>query len=143
MQITPYRLLQFATLVVVTALLGSLYLGTQFEPCVLCWYQRITMFPQAVILGVAVWRKDLSVYLTAIPLLIVGWLISVYHNVLYYNHNFFGDSSFYMPCSTSGASCTERYIELGGFITIPLMSFAAHTLALIALIWMARLVRAK
>lgn len=143
MRPTPLRLLQFATLVVVVALVGSLYLGTQFEPCVLCWYQRITLFPQVVILGVALWRKDTSVQLAAILLLAVGWLISLYHNVLYYNRNFFGDSSFFMPCSTTGASCTERYLELAGFLTIPLMSFLAHSLALAALIWMARLVRAK
>ncbi len=39
-----------------------------YIPCVLCWYQRIAMYPLVVILGVAVWRRDAQVWRTVVPI---------------------------------------------------------------------------
>ena len=43
-----------AWLVALTATLGALFLGEVMGvlPCVLCWYQRIAMFPLVIILAV-------------------------------------------------------------------------------------------
>lgn len=107
------------------AVLGSLFFSEvmKFEPCVLCWYQRIAMFPLAVIFAVGFWKKDPGVRGYAWPFIIIGVLIAVYHNLLYYG---FIPKSI-TPC-TAGVSCTEQPFELLGFITIPFLSLTVFVL---------------
>lgn len=104
------------------ATLGSLYFSEilKYPPCTLCWYQRIAMYPIVVLLLVSILTKDKTVYRYVLPLSITGTLISFYHNLLYYN--IIKDSI--IPCA-SGVSCTTKYIEYFGFITIPLLAFVA------------------
>src|SRR5688572_21326008 len=73
--------LQLAFLVALVATLGSLWLseGAHFVPCRLCWYQRIAMYPMAVILGVAAFRRDVAVRVYALPVVAIGATISVWH----------------------------------------------------------------
>ncbi|GAA6752815.1 disulfide bond formation protein B [Thermus antranikianii] len=63
------------------ATLGSLYYSEVrlFLPCELCWYQRIFMYPQAVLLGLALWRQDLSIWPYALTLSLIGGSISTLH----------------------------------------------------------------
>ncbi len=110
-----------AWLVATTAMLGSLYLSeiADFVPCPLCWYQRICMYPLALILGIAAIRRDRDVRVYAIPLASVGAVIAVYHSWI----------QAYPPSSGSAfctleAPCTERYIWEFGFVSIPLMALA-------------------
>ncbi len=102
----------------------SLSLSEVFHlvPCVLCWYQRICMYPQPVIIGVALARKDKAWPYTALPLLIVGWLIAAYHSLLQWH--IIPDSL--APCMT-GVSCTTKQINWFGFLTIPFMSWIAFS----------------
>jgi disulfide bond formation protein DsbB len=81
------------------------------------------MYPLAVILAVGWWRKNKEIHVYALPLSIVGWLVAVYHNLLYYH--LIGQQTF---ACTLGASCSERYIHWLGFITIPLLSLTAFTI---------------
>ena len=106
------------------AMLGSLFFSEilKLPPCILCWYQRICLYPLVVILAVGILRKDKRVYEYALPLGFVGWLISIYHNLLYYK--ILPESV--APC-TQGISCTTKQIELFGFVTIPLMAFLAFS----------------
>lgn len=106
------------------AMLGSLYFSeiAKYPPCVLCWYQRIAMYPLVAIFAVGVLKKDKNVDLYAWPLVIVGWLISVYHNLLYYN--ILPEAA--APC-IQGVSCTTKFIEWFGFVTIPFLSLLAFT----------------
>ncbi len=102
-----------------------------FLPCELCWLQRIFIFPQVFLFGVALWNKDRKVIRYALPLLCVGFLISVYQNFIYY----FGNSN--TICDTSGVSCFQHLVsEFGGYISIPMLSltsfFVLLTLLLIA-----------
>ena len=101
---------------------GSLFLSDvmMLPPCVLCWYQRIAMYPLSILLAVGIVRRDLGVRLYALPLAAIGLVIAIYHNLLYYDVI----PESIMPC-TSGVSCTSRQIELLGFITIPLLSLTA------------------
>src|SRR5690606_33844852 len=48
------------------ATLGSLYFSEVrgFEPCTLCWYQRILMYPIVLISGVALFQKNARIALT-------------------------------------------------------------------------------
>lgn len=104
------------------ATLGSLYFSEilKYPPCTLCWYQRIAMYPIVILLLVSILTKDKTVYRYVLPLSITGTLISLYHNLLYYN--VIKDNI--IPCAT-GVSCTTRYVEYFGFITIPLLAFIA------------------
>lgn len=106
----------------VIATAGSLFFSEvmQLPPCVLCWYQRIAMYPMAVILGVAIVRRDPAGRIYCLPLAAIGTAIAIYHNLLYYR--LIPESI--TPC-TSGVSCTTRQIEWLGFITIPLLSLVA------------------
>lgn len=122
MSMAPAMSTRASFLVSLLATLGSLFLGEvlKYPPCTLCWYQRICMYPVAVIFGVALWSDARDHLKYAIPLLACGLLISGYHNLLYYG--VIPDSI--TPCS-QGVSCTSKQIELLGFITIPLMALVS------------------
>jgi disulfide bond formation protein DsbB len=108
----------------IVAMLGSLYFSEirHFPPCVLCWYQRICMYPLVVIIFVGILRMDKKNYLYVLPLSIIGWCISLYHNLLYYKIL----PEALAPCR-AGISCTTKFFAWFGFITIPLLSFIAFT----------------
>lgn len=115
-------ILYFAFFVALIATLGSLFFSEilHFPPCVLCWYQRIAMYPLVAIFAVGIIRKDKNVDFYAWPLIISGSLIGLYHNLLYYNVL----SEALAPC-IAGISCTTKFIQWLGFITIPFLSLAA------------------
>ena len=106
------------------AMSGSLYFSDVmgFIPCMLCWYQRIAMYPLVLILAVAFLRSDPAVWRFAIPLPVVGLAISIYHVLLQYN-----PSVEIVACST-GVSCSARYLAVFGFVSIPTMAGAAFLL---------------
>ncbi len=106
------------------AMLGSLYFSEvlKYPPCVLCWWQRIAIYPMVLLLAVGIIRKDRAVFFYTMPVLVVGWFISLYHNLLYYK--IIPDTL--APCSL-GVSCTTRFIQWFGFITIPFLAFTALT----------------
>ncbi len=108
----------------IVATIGSLYFSDilGYAPCVLCWYQRICMYPLVFLLAIGYIRKDTKLYTYTLPLVLLGWMIALYHCLLYYK---------ILPASIEtckfGISCTTKYIEYFGFITIPLLSFTAFT----------------
>jgi disulfide bond formation protein DsbB len=95
----------------------------EYQPCVLCWYQRICLFPLVLILAAGLFPAfDKSVIKYALPLTIAGGLTAFYHTLLYAGiipENL-------QPCS-KGVSCTEKYFELFGFVSIPMLSFLAFS----------------
>ncbi|MBA3010945.1 MAG: disulfide bond formation protein B [Proteobacteria bacterium] len=112
--------LLFLTWIIVTAAtLGSLFFShvMAFAPCVLCWYQRICLFPLVIILATGLFPFDKRVVNYALPLAIAGWFTALYHNLLYSKII----PQELQPCS-QGVSCTEKYIDLFGFLTIPMLS---------------------
>lgn len=113
------------------ATLGSLFFSEvmNYPPCVLCWYQRICMYPLVLIFLVGLLPLNRMVFKFSIPLVATGWAIGLYHNLLYYK--ILPKSA--APCA-KGISCTTTYIQWGGFITIPLLSFVAFTILLALLI---------
>ena len=103
-----------------------------FLPCYLCWYQRIFLFPMVFIFGVAIWHKDRKIVKYVLPLLSVGFIISVYQNFIYY----FADTGT-LPCDASGVSCYQQLIsEFGGYISIPMLALTSF-LALITTVLVA------
>ena len=116
-------LLYSAWIIALVATVGSLFFSEvmQLPPCVLCWYQRIAMYPLVIIIGVGIITRDGSRMKNyALPICLIGLAISVYHNLLYYNLM----PESIAPCA-EGVSCTSRQIEWLGFITIPLMALTA------------------
>lgn len=117
----PY--LAFAQALV--AMLGSLYFSEIMDlpPCKLCWFERIAMYPLVPILIVGILKKDRDVGLYTLPLVIFGFIIAIYHNLLYWK--ILPES--YAPCQL-GVSCTTKFFEWFGFITIPLMALTAFVI---------------
>lgn len=113
------------------ATLGSLYFSEvmKLPPCVLCWFQRIMLYPLIFIIGMGIARKDPDLPYYVLPLSITGLLIAAYHNLLYYG--IIPESI--TPCST-GISCTTRQIEIFGFITIPILSLVTFAFITISMI---------
>ncbi len=111
-----------AWVVALVATAGSLFFSEvmQLPPCVLCWYQRIAMYPLVVVIAAGIVTRDGRFRFYALPLALMGLAVSVYHNLLYYG--IIPESI--TPC-TEGISCTSRQIEWLGFITIPLMALTA------------------
>ncbi len=111
--------------------LGSLFFSEimEFPPCALCWYQRIFMFPLVILLLVGLFPFDKSIVKYALPLAIVGWGFAFYHTLLY--SGFIPESL--QPCS-QGVSCSETYIDLFGFLTIPMLSLISFS-TLVALLF--------
>jgi disulfide bond formation protein DsbB len=121
-----------AWVVALVATVGSLFFSEVMllPPCVLCWYQRIAMYPLVVILGVGIILGDRRVKFYALPVALAGLVVAVYHNLLYYG--ILPESI--APC-TQGISCTSVQLEWLGFITIPLMSLTAFVLITLSLLF--------
>jgi disulfide bond formation protein DsbB len=119
----------------VISTLGSLFFSEvmHFPPCVLCWYQRICMYPLCVILLGGLFPLDKKVIRYVFPLVLIGWLIATYHNLLY--AKIISESS--APC-IQGISCTSVQIEWFGFVTIPLLSLMSFSLILLLMIFAIR-----
>src|SRR3990172_3183057 len=126
MQILMPRLILLPFIISLVATSGSLYLSeiAHFEPCKLCWYQRIFMYPLPIIFVVAICKKLKDVWQYVLPLSIIGGLIAIYHYYLQINPEALA------PCSTTGfsVSCSERFFTYFGYITIPWMSFSIFVL---------------
>lgn len=126
----------FSVWVLVTvSTLGSLFFSyiMEFAPCVLCWYQRICLFPLVIILATGLFPLDKRVIDYSLPLAIAGWITAFYHNLLYSGII----PQDLQPCS-KGVSCTEKYIDLFGFLTIPMLSLISFSIIITLLILLKR-----
>ena len=115
-------------LVALVTTLGSLYFSevAHFTPCKLCWYQRIAMYPFAIVLLVAALRRDRSIAWYVVPVAAIGALFSIYQTQLQaFPHQ---HSSF---CTTT-EPCTVRYVWEFGFVSLPFMALAAFAFVITA-----------
>ena len=80
----PWTLLLMAWLVALAATAGALFIGEVMlrVPCQLCWYQRIFMFPLALILGMACFSEDRRGAVYALSLALGGAAKAGYHTLL-------------------------------------------------------------
>lgn len=114
-----------AMVVAWVATLGSLYFSDVmgFKPCRLCWFQRIFMYPLAVIIPIGILRADKGTAFSVLPLAVIGSAFSIYH-VLLQKTTWFRDT-----CSALGeVPCSSDYIYWFGFITIPVLALTAFAL---------------
>lgn len=122
--------LPLAWAIAAVVMLGSLYYSKVqgYVPCELCWYQRICLYPWAVILGIATFRRDASIKFYAIPVLCISAVISIYHSWI----QAFPPSNGTSFC-TADVPCTLRYVWQFGFVSLPFMALSA-AIGMIALL---------
>lgn len=120
-----------ALIQVLVAMLGSLYASeiAHFAPCILCWYQRICLYPLVVILPVGIVLRDKKLPYYVLPLSFIGLLIGIYHNLLYYHVI----PETISPCQ-AGVSCTTKFVEWFGVITIPFLSAMAFVVISVCMV---------
>jgi len=122
--------LWFSFVVALVATLGSLFYSevAGYEPCKLCWFQRIFMYPQVILFGVALWKRDRDISDYALALSGIGAIIAGYHYLLQRG------ITPELPCSAVGysVSCSQVFVMNFGYITIPLMAFTAFALIVMA-----------
>ena len=113
-----------AWLLALLATAGALFLGEVMgkTPCVLCWYQRIAMFPLVLVLGMGLFTSDPRSARYALPLAVVGWGIAAYHLMIFSGLVTEG----LVPCG-QGSSCADADVQVAGVVPIPLLSLAAFT----------------
>lgn len=122
-----WNIIFFAWLVATIATLGSLFFSEVMEqpPCILCWYQRILMYPLVIIFLVGLFPLDKNIFKYSVPFVIIGWLTALYHNLL--QHEIISEAM--TPCS-QGIPCSTKYMSIFGFLTIPMLSFIAFSIIL-------------
>ena len=129
--------LYLAWLVALVATLGSLYFSEVkgFLPCVLCWYQRIAMYPLVVLLGVAAFFSDHGIRRYVAPLALIGLGTALFQNL-----ETWGVSPTIKAC-TVGVSCSALWPVWGEneapnkALSIPMLSLIAFSLILALLAW--------
>jgi len=126
--------LPLSTLMAAMAMAGSLYYSeiAHYVPCLLCWYQRIAMYPMVVIgflagISKRTWSPDMLV------LSVIGAVIAFYHYLLQIG------VVVSTRCTDVGysVSCAEKFAMTYGYITIPMMALSVFV-AIIALQLLAR-----
>jgi disulfide bond formation protein DsbB len=110
------------------ATLGSLFFSEvmKYEPCELCWYQRILMYPLVILLGVAYVRKDFKISFYSLIFSGIGLAFSLYH----YSLQKISILSESAP-SCGRVPCTGEYINWMGFITIPFLALTGFAIIFI------------
>ena len=132
---TNWALMFACWLIASVSALGSLFFSAvmEFPPCVLCWYQRIFMFPLVIIFLIGLFPFDKKAVKYGLPLALIGWGFAFYHQLVY--AGLIPESI--QPC-TQGVSCTERYLDMFGFITIPMLSLVSFSVLVALLIILRR-----
>lgn len=131
---TAWTLIFLAWLIAAASTMTSLFFSEimHLEPCILCWYQRICIFPLVIILLVGLNPLSKEVIRYALPFAVIGLLFTLYHIALFYG--FIPEGL--KPC-TQGIPCDDDSMVLFGFLPIPLLSLAAFS-TIIALLLMAK-----
>ena len=131
-----WALLFAAWIVAASATSGSLFFSEimRIPVCALCWYQRIAMYPLAVVLAIGLFPYDRKAVRYAGALVGVGWLTAMFHVLLVAGII----PERVQPC-VQGIPCSETYISLLGFLNIPVMSLLTFTLVGVLLFYAHRM----
>jgi disulfide bond formation protein DsbB len=111
---------------------GSLFYSqiVGFQPCELCWFQRICMYPLSILLLILAWHGDNRAARYLLPLPVVGAGISIYHMLITYG-------AVHEPAtcqiSAPGAGCGTNWIAFHpdasfGYLSIPTLALTGFLL---------------
>ena len=103
------------------SMFGSLYFSeiADYVPCRLCWFQRIAMYPIALVAFVALRRRDAAARWYVVPMAVAGAGVSSYHYLI--ERGVLNDSD---SCALFGPSCADIWFEEFGFVTLAFMALA-------------------
>ncbi|MEQ1527537.1 MAG: disulfide bond formation protein B [Gallionella sp.] len=126
-----WTLIFSAWLIATVSTLGALFLGEVMgnTPCVLCWYQRIAMFPLVLVLAAGLFPFDPRVVRYALPLALAGLGLALFHLALI--AGWIPESI--KPCQ-QGVPCSNVTVVWFGFVTIPLLSVLSFSLVVALLL---------
>ena len=137
--------LYLAWVVALVATLGSLYLSEvlRYQPCILCWFQRVAMYPQALLLGIAAFHGDEDIPRYAIPLASLGLAVALEQNAedwgLIPVMRVCSPDAGAVPCNTMWPLWSQTFGEgaaaLNSILTIPVLSMTAFILIIALLAW--------
>lgn len=130
-----WALLLCAWLLALISTIAVLFVGEVMgqEPCVLCWFQRAFMFPLVLVLGAACCVSDTGVWRYALPLAVMGWLIALYHNLLYFGLI----SESIQPCG-AGPSCSGADMTILSGVPLPSLSLGVFSLLILLFVLIRR-----
>lgn len=126
--------LYFAWMISILGLICSVFFAEMlhYEPCRLCWYQRICLFPMVWILGRAAYKDDAQIVPYTLPIAGLGALLAFYQVL-----GIFIPSLHKHGLCGYKTDCSEHLIELWGFLSFPLVSLVGFIL-LCLFLWIAR-----
>ncbi|MFC4453247.1 disulfide bond formation protein B [Deinococcus sonorensis] len=133
--------LYLAWVVSMVATIASLYFSEvrHFVPCVLCWFQRICMYPLVLVLGAAALRSDLGGRVYALPLALAGWVIALIQNLeawgVIQTLKVCGVGQTTVGCDAKWPIFGDTLTSLSDVITIPVLSLTAFTVIIALLAW--------
>lgn len=107
---------------IMAAVIGSLVYSeiVGFPACDLCWYQRIFLYPQAILVLLAMYRKDKLIIDYLVPLSVLGAIVALYQSLIQWGVSF----GSVINCTAIGGDCARVYVNEYSYITIPFMSFS-------------------
>lgn len=100
-----------------------------FEPCPLCWWQRIFLFPQVILFALALSKREKGIADYSIALSIIGGGIALYHHALQ------TIGAGVLPCPATGVSCAQRIIFEFGYVTFPLIAASLFALLIVVMLF--------
>lgn len=103
-----------------------------FIPCGLCWLQRVFLYPQVIVLGMALVKKDTRIADYLIALSIAGAAVALYQHYLQ-----MGGAGI-LPCPATGADCSKRILFEFGYITYPLLSATSFLFLIMMMLFVRR-----
>jgi disulfide bond formation protein DsbB len=106
-----------------------------YPPCSLCWLQRVFLYPQPIILGIALWHHDRRAADYVMVLSALGAVVALYN----YYIQMGGVSGFACPTGGEVADCTRRYVFAFNYITIPMMSLTTFIVLALTMLHVRRL----
>jgi len=101
-----------------------------FVPCGLCWFQRILLYPQLILSGVALIKKERFIADYLISLSVIGSIVALYQHYLQMG----GTEILGCPVVSVGADCAKRILFEFGYITFPLMSFTIFAFIIVLML---------
>lgn len=126
-----WQMLLTGWVIALLASAGAVFIGEVMgqQPCLLCWYQRVFMFPLAFLLGIACFRSDASAWIYALPLSLLGAAFATYHVLVFYGLV----AESLQPCTQAGPSCSDAAMTVFGAVPLPLLSLGAFTVITLCL----------
>jgi disulfide bond formation protein DsbB len=114
---------------------GSLFMSEVlgWPPCILCWYQRILMYPLSILIAVGILRRDRGLHLYVLPLAFLGACVSIYHYAV-------TKQIIPPPACTQGISCVTGWINWFGFINVPFLALIAFIIIIFMMLFSSSIV---